>query len=48
MLDKFGAEVLKRKFGEETEMHINIDEDVAERFMKEVASKSYKIRFKDL
>ncbi len=48
MLDKFGAEVLKRKFGEETEMHINIDEDVAERFMKEVVSKSYKIRFRDL
>ncbi len=48
MLDKFGAEVLERKFGEETEMHIGIDEDLAGRFMKEVASKSYKIRFKDL
>ncbi len=48
MLDKFGAEVLEKKFGEETEMYISIDEDLAERFMKEVASKSYKIRFRDL
>lgn len=48
MLDKFGAEVLKRKFGEETEMHISIDEDLAERFITETASKSYKIRFRDL
>ncbi len=48
MLDKFGAEVWERKFGEETEMYISIDEDLAERFMKESVSKSYKIRFKDL
>lgn len=48
MLDKFGAKVLKKKFGEETEMHIRIDEDLTERFTKEIAAKSYKIRFKNL